>query len=199
MNASLNFITASLSVEFNSMRYCRKLEKDNLHLYLPMISTVTYAGKSRTKNESQPMNSSYYSPSSTSTTPILDSSFLDDSFYRITEPPTTFDQSNATYIHETASKLDSTPPSTAIRAVRRPPLTNHQLHKFHLQLQHGSHNQMKNYLKSSNLWHEGLNSRLQAILAECPCILASPPKPRPLLSSTPPNSENHGEIAVDII
>lgn len=234
MNASLNFISASLSIKLASMRYSFKLQHDNHHFYLPMEPTVIYAGKVRSRNEKQTSRLSYYCPSTTSLSPNTSTSpvkrYNQDSdigplastFYtpetnilchQPSEPGLSTNETNSSLPTTPLIPIASFPTTDPLNCSQNPELysnifrtshpinqlSNDQLLKFHLQLQHGSFNQIKNYLRSANLWTESLAPQLRSVLDNFPCVLQEPPAPRPVISSNPPNLAHPGEVSVDII
>ena len=177
MNATLNFIRASLTMEINSVRYCLKLQRDTSHIYLQMQSTVVYASHARQQGTPQNINTTYYSPSALPPSPT-----------------STNDQPNTT----SGETIEA--PAVVLRTDKIvDTLSQEQLKKFHIQLQHGSFNQIKNYLQSAKLWNSNLVEPLRTILNNCPCVLQKPPPSHSVISSRPPNDGVHGEISVDII
>jgi len=94
----------------------------------------------------------------------------------------------------------SGPPAEILRtSTPTTQLTTDQLRKFHLQLQHGSFTQVKNYLKTANLWKDDMKPRLRSVLNNCPCVLEKPPAPRPTISARPPSLAQPGEVSIDVV
>ncbi len=73
------------------------------------------------------------------------------------------------------------------------------LRKLHLQLKHGTHSAMREWIRAAGKWSAELDECISSLIDECSCKLAKAPRPHPVASTTLPVSEKQTVVAVDVI
>lgn len=76
---------------------------------------------------------------------------------------------------------------------------NRDLKKLHLQLKHGSHTAMKDWIKAIGKWSDDLDEGIANVLFECKCKTAHSPSPHAVVSTRLPSKEKQTDVAVDLI
>lgn len=84
-------------------------------------------------------------------------------------------------------------------ATRRRSFSNAELLKLHTQLKHATKSQLSSYLKTADMWYDGLLAQIEGAISGCKCRLAFPPTPHAVASSTPPGTEVQCHLSVDVI
>jgi len=73
------------------------------------------------------------------------------------------------------------------------------LKKLHLQLKHGSHKAMREYLRAANYWNPEFDDNISSLIEECGCIVANGPLPHAVVSSSPVPKSKQTHIGLDVI
>jgi len=94
---------------------------------------------------------------------------------------------------------DQTKSTSSNRAVSHKPFDPKNLKKLHLQLKHGSHTAMRDYLRAANYWNPEFDENIPSLIEECGCIVANPPLPHAVVSSSPVPKSKQTHIGLDVI
>jgi len=73
------------------------------------------------------------------------------------------------------------------------------LKKLHLQLKHGSHTAMREYLRAANYWRPEFDENISSLIEECGCIVANAPFPHAVVSSSPVPKSKQTHIGLDVV
>lgn len=74
-----------------------------------------------------------------------------------------------------------------------------ELQRIHLHLKHASRSQMMKYLKIGKIWKPRMKNEIDSIISTCNCQLASPPKPHPVVGTSPPSTKKQECVSLDNI
>ncbi len=73
------------------------------------------------------------------------------------------------------------------------------LRKLHLQMRHGTHSAMRNWIQSAGKWSPELDKCITELLLDCECKIANMPKPHAVASTRPPETEKQTAVALDVV
>ena len=88
-------------------------------------------------------------------------------------------------------------PREVVRRKRH--LEKADIRKIHLQLRHASRTSMLRYIKLAGITDKNVRKMVDAVVSECPCNLALPPKPHSKISARPPSDRPQERISIDVI
>ena len=103
------------------------------------------------------------------------------------------------YVPSSSIEAERNHTKSSVKKHSRDKFDPSDLRKLHLQLKHGSHTAMREWIRAGGLWEDELDECIENLLHDSTCKIAKVPNPHPIVSKRLPITTKQTHVAVDVI